>query len=410
MDVRKATAEDLRPLAELWAYAFPGERTVADRMRQLELGYPYGGLDVSWLAESNGRLTGAFRAYRLVQYLSGTPMPMLGLAAVATAPTDRRRGVARALCRHAIRIGRERGDLVSVLYPFRPSFYRALGWGFAGILHAHRFAPGALPDYDEAAHVRPAGADDRAAIAACYARVAADSNGLIERNVPIWSYHFERPGTYAVVYDDGAIRGYALARFARGATPEGGSLRVDELVAESDEAYRGLLGWIAAQRDQVRLVLYDARPDEELDLRLDDPRPPGYRPARNLWYPTAQRLRGPMIRILDVGGALAARTQWGETPGLALTIEIEIDDAEVPENRGPWTVAIEDGGARVHRSRGAGADARLETDAATFAEIYAGALLPSAAARLGRARIDGAAEALDRAVAVRRPFWLLDEF
>jgi predicted acetyltransferase len=380
-------------------------------MRQLEAGIPYGGLGCSWVAEIDGRLAGAYRAYRLTQHLAGAPLPVLGVAAVATAPTARRRGVGRAICRHALRLGRERGEVASLLYPFRPSFYRALGWGLAGELHTFRFSPTALPLYAEAVHVRAGAPEDRDLIAACYARVAARSHGLIARDRPIWSYHLDRIGVYPYLYDAGGVRGYLLARFERGPAPEAGTLAVLELIAEDDEAYRALLGWIAAQRDQVREVSYDARPDERFDLRLSDPRPPSYRPARNLWFPTARRIRGPMLRVLDVAGALEPRTRWGDGTIPALALALEIHDAELPENRGPWRVLLEEGRAYVEPANGArGTDVALTTDAATFSEIYAGTLPPSAALRLGLAEGEGAIAALDRLFALEEPFWLLDEF
>lgn len=432
MEFRRAEPTDTRALAAFWTEAFPGRRTLADRVRQLETGVPYGGIGSAVIAEERGRLVGAFRAYAMQEHLGGATVPMLGLAAVATAPDARRRGVGRALCREAIRLGRERGDVVSVLYAARPAFYRTLGWGLVGELHAYRFAPDALPEYEEAAHVRPAGAGDRGRIEACYARVAARSNGPIERGPDAWEFHLGVPGVEAVVYEaEGEVLGYALVRFGgvrageRPGTRDGAKesvgggarpsaareLRVRELVAEDEAARRGLLGWLAAQRDRVATIRYDARPDERLDLLLRDPRAPGAGRARALWFPTARRIRGPMLRVLDVPAALAGRRRWGRERGIALALEIVVHDDVVPENRGPWEVVIEDDGAHVHpRGAATGYDARLELDAATFAQIYAGEFEPSTAARLGLARIDGAADALDRVFAPESPFWLLDEF
>ncbi|HEX6938649.1 MAG TPA: GNAT family N-acetyltransferase [Longimicrobiales bacterium] len=410
MEFRNAEPSDTQALAALWTQAFPGRRTLADRLRQLETGIPYGGIESAWIAEERGRMVGAFRAYRLVEHMAGAMLPMLGLAAVATAADARRRGVGRALCRHALRIGRERGDVLSVLYPFRPAFYHALGWGTVGELHAYRFATDALPDHPEAAGVRPAGAGDRDAIAACYARVAARSNGPIRRDAGAWTHHLGGRGVYAFVFEDSEVTGYALVHFGRARAPGGATLRVRELVAEDEAARRGLLGWIAAQRDQFHVVRYDARPDERLDLLLSEPRPPRPRPVRPLWYPVARRIRGPMLRVLDVPAALAAERRWGGPPGVALTLEIEVHDDEVPENRGPWEVTIEDDRARVHPRRRSGYDARLAIGAPAFAQVYAGELDPSTAARLGLATIEGAADALDRAFRPGSPFWLLDEF
>ncbi len=410
MEFREAERSDLRPLAALWTQAFPGDRTIAERVRQLEAGLPYGGIETTWVAEERGRILGAFRACRLREHIAGAMLPMLGLAAVATAPDARRRGVGRALCRHAIRVGRERGDVVSVLYPFRPAFYHALGWGIVGELHAYRFAPGSLPDHAEAAGVRPAGPGDRQAITDCYARVAARSNGPVERDARIWAHHLDSPGVYAFVFEDDAVRGYVLVHFGRARSPRGATLRVRELVARDDAAHRGLLGWIAAQCDQFGEVRYDARPDERLDLVLSEPRPPRYGPARPLWFPVARRIRGPMLRVLDVPTALAARPHWGGEPGFGLTLEVEVRDDEVPENRGPWEISVEEHGARVHPRRSDGYDARLVLDAVTFAQVFVGELSPGTAAGLGLAEIEGAADALDRAFRLDQPFWLLDEF
>src|SRR5690606_1077149 len=126
--IRPAEHHDIRNLSELWARAFPGERTVEQRVRHMETGGVFGGIETAYLAERSGRAVGAFRAYALTQHMHGTPYRMMGLAAVAVDETARRRGVGRELCEHAVRIARDRGDVLSVLYPFRPAFYHALGW------------------------------------------------------------------------------------------------------------------------------------------------------------------------------------------------------------------------------------------------------------------------------------------
>ena len=73
MEIRPAQKKDIRPLAELWAQAFPGERTVEQRIRQLEAGGVYGGIETAWIAGDAGHAEGAFRAYRLEQHMHGHP-------------------------------------------------------------------------------------------------------------------------------------------------------------------------------------------------------------------------------------------------------------------------------------------------------------------------------------------------
>jgi predicted acetyltransferase len=416
MQTEAAKRDDIPELATLWAHAFPGERTVAERMRQLAEGGAYGDLEDIRLLREGGRVVAACRLYRMRQHLGGALLPMMGLAAVAVAPQWRRRGAGRELCAAALREARDRGDVLSVLYPFRPSYYRALGWAMVGELHRYRFRPESLLA-EEAAPLRLAENDDVAGIAACYASHAAASHGPIERGPAAWKHHLGQPRTTAFVLErDGAVRGYLLARYGRGAARERRVLEIRELVASSPTYTDRMLGWVRAQRDLWRLVQYDAAPDEHFAHRLAEPRPPGFRPARELWDPVARVIRGPMLRVLDVEAALRARRCWGDAGAASFTVELL--DRELPENEGPWEVRLggAGSGAEVGRTEGGrggparGAGTRLSTDATGFAAILGGELGVAVAVRLGLAEAAGDVAALDRAFRAPAAFRLYDEF
>ncbi len=403
---------DVRALAVLWSRAFPDRRTPDDRERQLRAGAGYGGLEDSWVVKRRGRLLAACRLHSLHEYLTGVAVPMMGLAAVAVAPEARRKGLGAALCRNAIRIARERGDVVSVLYPFRPGFYRRLGWGYVGRLHAHRFAPAQLVvDRDAAAAVRPAESADRHALQSCYARVARASHGPIARSENVWHQHLGGHAYAAVVERKGSdsVGGYVIVVPGRQRVNADRRLRIRELVAEDRDAYHSLLAWIAAQRDQWPQATYEARPDEHFERWLDDPRPPRFpKPSRPLWDPIATILRGPMLRVLDVPAALQAR-RWAPTAG-TLRLRIEVRDAELPENLGPWLADVHDERAALVQGPCNTADAAFTADASTFARIWTGEIRASEAAVAGHAEVDDPDRLLDTALAVPHAFWLPDEF
>jgi predicted acetyltransferase len=452
--IRPAAASDMETVAELWCQAFPGKRTVAERVRMLESGGRYGGLETVLVARNDaGGLLAACKIYPLTQHIAGAAMPMMGLAAVAVAPAARRQGLGAHLCTRAMEAARERGDVISTLYPFRADYYERLGWGLVGELHEYRARTKALPAYEEGRHVRTArGAADAEAIAACYARVAARSNGPIARDARIWAYRLagEELGVrlvptagepdagpagvsiatsrrhVAVVYDHGGVAGYALFTRPRHDAADSRAMQVRELVAETEEAYRGLLGHIARDAGRWPIVRHTARPAERLGDRLADPRWLGAHPARSLYFPTARIIRGPMLRVLHVPAALRLRPFFATDADPAArraTPEIEIDDPQVPANRGPWIVRIHWGRGRVDPrmaapggstvgapADGGHADARIRTDAPTFARIFAGEIAPRVAARMGRAVTTGDHQLLDQAFAVSERFWLLDEF
>jgi predicted acetyltransferase len=413
MSLRPASTSDIRGLAELWDRAFPGERTVGDRVRQLEAGLPHGGVEIVHVWEEHGAIAGAFKALRLRQVFSGAALPTLGLAAVAVAPERRRQGLGVHICREAIRIGRERGDVMSTLYPFRPAFYRSLGWGLAGRLHSHLFDPSWLTGHAGREQVRPARADELPAVAACYDEVATASNGMLLRHEALWRQLGDNRSHVFVHPADHGVGGYLVARFGGGTRPDLRVLRIEELVAAGEDSYRALLGWIGSMSDQWRRVRYDAGVAERFEHRMAEPRPPGFARARTLYFPVARIIAGPMVRVLDVAAALDARARAAPAAARGAQIDVEVRDDVLPENRGPWRWTV-GGGVRPAEpgefEHGAGADAAVRTDAATFAQIYAGELAPSEAGMLRLAQSHGDPLILDLAFRPSAPFRLLDEF
>jgi predicted N-acetyltransferase YhbS len=334
-----AGEDHIPAMAALWAEAFP-EKPAERRAREIREGFTYGDLTDCWVVEIDGRLAGALRTYRLRMNLWGRILPTMGLAGVAVAPDFRRRGIGRRMCVEALRIARERGDVLCALYPFRVSFYRDLGFALSGDVHRYRFNPNLLPIYPGWDRVERAPEDGRELAQAIYARVAPSTNGLLDRTERMFTF-LRVPGTYLYLHRDprGRPSGYVVVR-GRGGPPERSRLRVVELVAEDREAYLGLLGWLSVQRDQWGTIVYDAVPGEDFFQRLGHPRTEGSGNPRGLWFHSASVLRGPMFRVLDLGKAMGlTRTlpRVGPRPGVSLSDgTIQVRDVDLPENQGSW--------------------------------------------------------------------------
>ena len=323
-----AAPEDIDDLAALWSLSFPS-RGPAERVRELREGMTYGSLSDCFVARDGDRIVGALRGYRLTLHARGRAWPTLGLAAVAVAPDFRRRGLGRRMCVHALRIGRERGAVLAALYPFRTSFYASLGFALVGSLLRHRFDPSDLPLYSGWDRVRRA--DDPAELRALYQRAARAASGLIDRPDLAWQF-LAGPNTSAYVHDDaaGKATGYIVVRVKPGAASD--RLRVVELVALDRATHDALLGWISAQRDQFREVVYDALASEAMDRRLRHPRRPGSGRPRGLWFDAATLMRGPMLRLLSPSAVQASDDRIG----------FGLLDTDLPSSAGRWV-----GGRRV---------------------------------------------------------------
>ncbi len=347
--LRRAEAEDGWPLAELWSYVFPGERSAEDRLRELEEGGTFGGIETAWVAEVAGRRVGALRMYDLELGLFGRTFPTMGLAAVAVEPEHRRRGIGGWMCAEALRIARSEGHVLSALYPYQASFYGRLGYTLAGELHRYRFPASDLPLFegsDRVARVRTV--EDAERLREAYGRTVLKANGLLRRTSTMWSFlDHARNVSFAYRDPQGTVRGYLVIRTPRRRPGRRSRMRIRELVAADTAAYRGLLGWISSQRDQWDEVVYDALPSEGFHRLLPHPRRPGSRSKRGLWFESARLLRGPMLRVLNLEALLDGEGARGSGAVLA------VRDEQVPENEGTWQVS--DSGVRRMGTAGEGA-------------------------------------------------------
>jgi predicted acetyltransferase len=325
-------------LARLWATAFAGSRSAADRAAELETGTgKYGGLESCWVGELEGRRVGALRSYRMEMYLWGEPVPVQGLAALATMPDARRQGIGAHLCREGMSVGREAGLELSVLYPYRADFYRRQGYTLAGELHRYVLPPAEFPRFPEgraARVVAPARATEL--LPPFYEALRPRVQGLIRRGSGLWSFLDPAPVDPPLVVvvpgpSEEGIRGYLVADLEPNSVPARATLRVREALAADLSAHRALLGWISLQRDQWGRVLYDALPGEHLERLLGHPRRDRSRGARGggLWFPSATLLRGPMLRVLNVEAILGRA-------GLQAGASVAVHDAALSANSGVW--------------------------------------------------------------------------
>lgn len=411
---RSGRPDEVDEVARLEMHSFPAPGRTLQWWRDALTDGPHGGLEALWVAEEDGRLVGACSLLRLRQWVGGACIPVMGLAAVAIAPTHRRRGLAARLVRAGFTHARERGDVGSALYPFRAAFYEDLGYGLAGEAHQYQLPPNLLPD-DKVERLRVRlvdGPEDEAAMHALYSEVARrHMTGQLERSDRSWRAVWGGDDRAAVLYqgESGEPEGYAIVRYRADLPVTTRFLEVEERAWLTLGARRGIYAWLSTMSDQWRELVYRAHPEEGFGDLLSEPRLPLLaNPGWGLWFPSATLMRGPMFRVLDVPGALARRTLVGEA---SLTLRLEVDDPQIAENRGPWRVRLHDGAMEVEPDDGAPVDATLRLPMDTLSRVYIGALAMRQALTGGLAWLDRPelARTLDQAFAVPKP-WTFDRF
>jgi len=385
---RAATLADAERLAEQSILAYPSTgATVARRAERLRAGQ-VAPIETMTIAERDGTLVGAARTIAYRGFIGGVATPIGGLASVAVAPEARRTGVAAALVRRHVADLRAVRTPWSFLYPFAPRFYARHGWAAAARRLRWRVRPGALPlfpDRDRIRRIDLAEAPDRALVQDVYERMAPRTNGSLSRSADQLGWRHEGKHAVGVSAEDG-LSGYLIYGM-RAPTPRPQTLVVEEWLAEDGAAERALIGFLAAQRDQVEEVMIDTPEDHPLGAVLENDMPAvedDGLPEEH--HPLATLASGLMARVVDLGGALDQRGYPGVRAGaVAVTVT---EDPIVAENVATMTAVVEGGVAHAEPGAAAGAPV-VAGPIGPISAILCGALRVGAAARLGLVSVGG---------------------
>jgi predicted acetyltransferase len=325
-------------------------------------------LDLVRLIEEDGEARASATVLPLEVFVDGRPVPMGGIAAVATDPAYRRRGYAGELMRDVLRTMREREMHLSMLHPFAQAFYRVYGWELATEAIAYTLRPTDLPTSSEQKRVRAYREEDLPRMIGLFEDEAARFSCCVRRSEGRWRYVVDRKDWEAAVYErEGRLEGYILYRMSewRESEPRR-TLSVKELVWGTAGAREALISFLGAQDPLVFEVRYSTPRGEPLHPYLPNS------------YVKAEVEPEFMLRLVDVEGALKLKAVSGQLSAVSKEpLVLEVSDDAIEENAGSYTV----GDGKV--VRGAEAAENVSLDVRQLAQLYAGYLPALQLARHG---------------------------
>lgn len=275
----------------------------------------------------------------------GQGMPVGEVHMVGSLPEGRGGGNVRTLMAELLRHFKRRGDQMAVLIPFSFSFYRKFGFELAARRMTQRVPIDQLASFGcDYTVTRVSSEKDVAVLRSLYDEFAACRNLAELRGDAAWAYtgngewgerdFFHRDCLrYTYVLWDAAGRAHAYVSYIFVTGDKGpfvGELKVSDLVYNSPEAFRGVLGFLYRLRAKVTHVEFDLMDDLDLATLIPD-------------CDQAERTVGGhvMARLLDVPGVL----QKMPHPSGSGSYVMEVDDAFMPENSGRCRVTFADGRA-----------------------------------------------------------------
>lgn len=344
-DIRLLNRGDLEAGVRIVADSYPGLKLVtaddreryrlrlADLMAEAPIAHFYGCL-------REEELRGIMVLWDWQMNFLQARVPAGGMGLLAVDPTHRKEHIARDMVLFHLRYYRELGTPLALLYPFRPDFYRQMGFGYGTKMNQYRLRPGSLPGATSHGHVRAlTGSEDQRSVLECYARMVGRTHGMIERQPRAIRQLFERPQYRIVGCVEGShVSGYVVYSYESAGTWLLNDLHVHELLYEDAGTFHELMSFLNKQADQVRYVIVDTL-DEYFHLIPSDPRDGTDKIAVEVYHETNTQGVGLLVRAVDTArlfGLLAEHDFGGQTCRLKLTVQ----DSFLPENSGSYALEV----------------------------------------------------------------------
>ncbi len=256
---RLLTADDFHQSLRLGLEAF-GEPPAGTPLPTPE-GFPRPGRH-TWGTFEDGELVALVVGSEFGSWFHGAEVPTCGVGGVTVVAERRGNGFLRALFAAMLDEARDRGEVLSTLFPTAPGIYRRLGYEIVGSYDTVAVPTALLAGVAEPAGVttRRARLEDVPAVRATYDVWAAAQSGTLTRRsaaFPATDEELLESCTALTLAEDANGRpvGYAMWNRGRG-YDSSATIEVEDLVALSPEAARGLwrmLGSFAPVTGSVRV-------------------------------------------------------------------------------------------------------------------------------------------------------------
>jgi predicted acetyltransferase len=267
-------------------------------------------------------------------YFGGVPVPTCGVAGVTVAAEYRGQGILTPLFASLLHDAKQRGALISTLFPSAARIYRGFGYEIITEYLTVEVSSRVLAAASRPTTIRTrrASAADFDAIRRVYDAWAIEQNGPLSRQGVSFTataadFIDSFTGVTVAVDATDTICGFVSWRRGEG-VGEGASIKISDLLATNGHGYRALL-WVIGTFASVT-------PSVKIDTSGDD--------LARLFLPSTEwkiiESFPYMLTILDVAQCLAKRRY---PPSMTTTLRFMVDGHFLADNNGAYQLSVNKG-------------------------------------------------------------------
>ncbi len=288
----------------------------------------------------------------LINYLMnfrGKIVKMGGIGGVGVDLPNKKQHVCRDMIRFSLNFLLERGINCSALYPFRPDFYKKMGYGLLTPFYKYRLPTDRLRKSERSPEVKYLGEADSNDMAVLYDERFRKTNGETDRRKQWSEKVFKDEKNMIVGYrKEGKLVSYAIFRASN--IGEDNFMRYDlsvkEFVSDSPEGSSAIMGFFRNQLDQFENVEIHTQ-DEDFYYNFDNPADVNRILLPNANHSFSEGRTGMMFRILDMEKFFGEVSEDQKNEGDSIVCTFNVEEPFLAKKKYRLTLEVSENGFKT---------------------------------------------------------------
>ena len=297
----------------------------------------------------NEQMLGGMQLHDFMMNMFSVKIPVGGVGSVAVDFLHKKKNVCKELITYFLQHYRDLGYGIVALYPFRPDFYKKMGFGYGTKINRYQTKPAFLP-WEKSAKKSLCylTREDSSGLVECHNRLAAKTHGMMEKTSFMMGRIFDDPENRVVAYkEDHKILAYLIYRFISDDEQRFliYDMYIQEMIYQDTQTLQILLTFLHTQADQVRDIVIDTH-DDNFHYLLKDPRNGSNHFLATLSHESNLQGLGLMYRVINVAEMFTAlhKHNFG---GQNCTLKLSIHDDLLECNNTSITIEFLNGIATI---------------------------------------------------------------
>jgi predicted acetyltransferase len=335
----------------------------------------------------NHKLIGGMRIHNYKMNLFSQTIEVGGVGLVAVDLLHKKEKVAKELIDYFIHYFKELGTSLVMLYPFRPDFYKKMGFGYGPKMNQYRLMSSSFPNIPNKEGILFLDESYKEEVRDCYNRYASRTHGMIYKTNNQLNAMFKNPNQRFVGYlNDGRLEGYLQFSFEKVREDNflNNNLLIKEYVYENPLAFAKLNSFLHSQADQIQSVVLNSQ-DNSLQYLFHDPRNGSNRMIPSVYHETNTSGVGLMYRIIDIHTFVNQLHQLNFN-NVSCSFSLKLIDTFLSDESSTYFISIKKGQLAISDDNIS--DFEIELDISNLSSLLMGAIDVSRLYQYGLLKID----------------------